>query len=104
MQCKVDAWLPTRCARPFPQMYSWFSRIILPAVANGLGRTGQLYADSNSQMIITDGGNAYRSTGTPDGKAVAGTIIGGMGEQGVSWPTMQPACRLSRLRLTVTNS
>ena len=24
----------------------WFSRIILPAVANGLGRTGQLYADS----------------------------------------------------------
>ena len=59
----------------------WFSRIILPAVANGLGRTGQLYADSNSQMIITDGGNAYRSTGTPDGKAVAGTIIGGMGEQ-----------------------
>ncbi len=32
-------------------------------------------------MIITDGGNAYRSTGTPDGKAVAGTIIGGMGEQ-----------------------
>ncbi len=47
-------------------------------------------------MIITDGGNAYRSTGTPDGKAVAGTIIGGMGEQaGRVLPTMQPACRLA---------
>ncbi|WP_245170000.1 conjugal transfer protein TraO [Enterobacter hormaechei] len=85
VQCKVDAYGVAsdslRAAVSSNVNNRWFSRIILPAVANGLGRTGQLYADSNSQMIITDGGNAYRSTGTPNGKAVAGTIIGGMGEQ-----------------------
>ncbi|EFA0178144.1 conjugal transfer protein TraO [Escherichia coli] len=85
VQCKVDAYGVAsdslRAAVSSNVNNRWFSRIILPAVANGLGRTGQLYADSNSQMIITDGGNAYRSTDTPDGKAVAGTIIGGMGEQ-----------------------
>ncbi|WP_459515052.1 conjugal transfer protein TraO [Erwinia amylovora] len=85
VQCKVDAYGVAsdslRAAVSTNVNNRWFSRIILPAFANGLGRTGQLYADSNSQMIITDGGNAIRSTGTPDGKAVAGTIIGGMGEQ-----------------------
>lgn len=58
----------------------WFENVIIPAIGNGVGRTGQLYEDSNSQMILTDNGNAYRSTGTPSGKAIAGTIIGGIGE------------------------
>jgi len=58
----------------------WFENVIIPAIGNGVGRTGQLYEDSNSQMILTDNGNAYRSTGTPSGKAIAGTIVGGIGE------------------------
>lgn len=58
----------------------WFRNVILPAIGQGIGQTGQLYADSNSQMIITDSGTAYRSTSTPNGTAVAGTIVGGIGE------------------------
>lgn len=59
----------------------WFSRILLPAIANGIGQTGQLYKDSNSKVIIGNSGTEYRSTDSPDGKAVAGTIAGGIGEQ-----------------------
>lgn len=60
----------------------YFSRIILPALAMGIGRTGQLYEQANSQNIITpQGGVIQTSTGTPNGSAVAGTIIGGIGSQ-----------------------
>ncbi|MBH3293471.1 conjugal transfer protein TraO [Serratia marcescens] len=59
----------------------WFSRILLPAIASGIGQTGQLYRDSNSQMILTPGGNEYRTTGDPSGKAITGTIAGGIAEQ-----------------------
>lgn len=85
VECKVDAYsvdaetLKASIASDVNDR--WFTHVIVPAVANGIGRTGQLYEDSNSQMILTDNGNAYRSTGTPNGKAIAGTIIGGIGEQ-----------------------
>ena len=59
----------------------WFSRILLPAIASGIGQTGQLYRDANSQMILTSGGNEYRTTGDPSGKAITGTIAGGIAEQ-----------------------
>ncbi|CNB82767.1 conjugal transfer protein TraO [Yersinia similis] len=60
----------------------YFSRIILPALAMGIGRTGQLYEQANSQNIITpQGGIIQTSTGTPNGSAVAGTIVGGIGSQ-----------------------
>jgi intracellular multiplication protein IcmE len=85
VECRVDAYsvdaetLKASIASDVKDR--WFTHVIVPAVANGIGRTGQLYEDSNSQMILTDSGNAYRSTGTPNGKAIAGTIIGGIGEQ-----------------------
>lgn len=59
----------------------WFTRILLPAIASGIGQTGQLYRDANSQMILTSGGNEYRTTGDPSGKAITGTIAGGIAEQ-----------------------
>lgn len=59
----------------------YFSRILLPALAFGIGKTGQLYKDSNSNVIVTPNGGEYRSQGRPDGEAIAGTIIGGIGEQ-----------------------
>ncbi|AXQ50998.1 hypothetical protein DZC31_30260 (plasmid) [Stenotrophomonas rhizophila] len=59
----------------------YFQRIILPAIAAGIGRTGQLYEQSSSQNIITPQGGVIQTyPSTPDGKAVAGTMIGGMGE------------------------
>ncbi|MNJ49454.1 hypothetical protein D3C77_446840 [compost metagenome] len=59
----------------------YFTRIILPAIAAGIGRTGQLYEQSSSQNIITPQGGVIQTyPSTPDGKAVAGTMIGGIGE------------------------
>jgi len=85
VQCKVDAYAlqgdTQRASIASTTNDRWGRRILLPAIANGIGRTGELYEDSNSQMIITDGGSAYRSSSTPNGKAVAGTIVGGIGEQ-----------------------
>ncbi|MBS9434856.1 conjugal transfer protein TraO [Photorhabdus hainanensis] len=59
----------------------WFSRILLPALTYGIGQTGKLYKDSNSNVIVTPNGGEYRSTGSPNGEAITGTIVGGIGEQ-----------------------
>lgn len=60
----------------------YFSRIILPAIAMGIGRTGQLYEQANAQNIITpQGGIIQTRPEKPSGSAVAGTIVGGMGNQ-----------------------
>lgn len=57
------------------------TRIILPALANGLGLAGQLYASANTQ-ILSNGYNTLEGrVGMPDGKAVAGTILGGAAQQ-----------------------
>jgi intracellular multiplication protein IcmE len=59
----------------------YFTRIILPAIAAGIGRTGQLYEQSSAQNIITPQGGVIQTyPSTPDGTAVLGTMIGGMGE------------------------
>lgn len=60
----------------------YFTRIILPAIAAGIGKTGQLYEQSNSQNIITPQGGVIQTyPSTPDGTAVLGSMIGGAGEQ-----------------------
>jgi intracellular multiplication protein IcmE len=60
----------------------WFSRILLPAVAAGIGRAGQLYQQSGTQTVITPlGGAVVTAPETPSGKAVAGTVIGGIGQK-----------------------
>lgn len=60
----------------------YFTRIILPAVANGIGRTGQLYEQSSAQNIITPQGGVIQTyPTTPSATAVQGTIIGGIANQ-----------------------
>ncbi|GGM26071.1 conjugal transfer protein TraO [Pseudomonas asuensis] len=59
----------------------YFERIILPAIAAGIGRTGQLYERSSSENIITDSAVVQTYPSTPSGRNVAGTIVGGMAEQ-----------------------
>lgn len=57
------------------------TRILLPALANGLGLGGQLYASANTQ-IMSNGFNTLEGrVGMPDGKAVAGTVLGGAAQQ-----------------------
>jgi intracellular multiplication protein IcmE len=60
----------------------YFERIILPALALAVGKTGQLYEQGSAQNIITSQG-AVISTypETPNGAAVAGTFAGGIGQQ-----------------------
>ncbi|WP_235655600.1 conjugal transfer protein TraO [Candidatus Williamhamiltonella defendens] len=58
--------------------HRYFSRIILPAVAMGFGRAGQLFEQANTQNTITPQGTVIQTRPShPDGRAIAGTIVGG---------------------------
>lgn len=59
--------------------HRYFSRIILPAIAQGIGGVGQLYKDQNTQILSTNAGTITGGTGSVKGSAVAGTIVGGIG-------------------------
>lgn len=61
--------------------HRYFSRIILPAFAHGIGQVGQLYEDANTQILSTDYGEVTANVDMPDGEAVAGTIVGGMADK-----------------------
>lgn len=59
----------------------YISRILLPAVATGLGGLGELYKQQNTQILSTNAGTISGGTGSVKGSAVAGTIVGGIGSQ-----------------------
>ncbi|CAG9260888.1 conserved hypothetical protein [Burkholderia diffusa] len=60
----------------------YFSRIILPAVATGIGRAGSLFAQAASQNIISSQGSVIQTyPSTPNPTAVGGTIAGGIAAQ-----------------------
>ena len=59
----------------------YFERIILPAIAGGIGNTGQLFARANSETVITPQGGAVQSFRTPSGAAIGGSFASGMGIQ-----------------------
>jgi intracellular multiplication protein IcmE len=62
--------------------HRYVSRILLPALAHGIGRTGALFANASSRNIITpEGGVIQTYPETPSGRNIAGTIVGGAGEQ-----------------------
>lgn len=59
----------------------YFSRIVLPAIANGIAKVGGLYEQASSQNVITSNGAVIQTyPETPDGRNVAGTILGGTAE------------------------
>lgn len=56
----------------------YWSRIILPALALGLGRAGRLFEEADTQTSYTPLGGAIQTrSGTPSGRAIRGTIAGG---------------------------
>jgi intracellular multiplication protein IcmE len=60
----------------------WFTRILLPAVAAGIGRAGQLYERSGAQTVVTPQGGVIQSEPqVPSGQVVAGTVVGGAARQ-----------------------
>lgn len=79
----IDAWALTddtlQSSVATDVSHRYFSRIILPAIADGIGNVGQLYKDQNTQILSTNAGTITGGTGDVKGSAVAGTIIGGIG-------------------------
>ncbi len=62
--------------------HRYFTRIVVPALALGLGRAGQLFEQADTQTVVTPFGTVVRSqSGPPSGKAVLGTILGGTAQQ-----------------------
>lgn len=56
----------------------YLSRILLPALALGLGRTGQMFEQADTQSVITPLGTVVQSrSGTPSGRSIAGAMVGG---------------------------
>lgn len=104
MTCTVDAYAlddETQRSSVASQVnHRYFTRIVLPALANGLGKVGQLYQDSNTQILSTTGGTITGRSGPPDGKAVAGVIAGGIGQQTAQVMT-QDASRLPATQVNV---
>lgn len=82
--------------------YHYFRRIVLPSVLKGLGGTGELYAQSNTQ-VVSNGFNSVTSRpSAPDGSAVAGVIAGGAASQAAQVLTSD-AQRLPDRTVTVDN-
>lgn len=82
---RIDAWaaqpdtLQSSVASSVNNRY--VSRILLPAIAHGLGLGGELYANANTQ-IMSNGYNTLEGrVSMPDSKAVAGTILGGAAQE-----------------------
>lgn len=62
--------------------HRYFSRILIPALAMGLGRAGQLFEQADTQTVVTPLGAVVRSqNGPPSGEAIRGTILGGAAQQ-----------------------
>lgn len=103
MTCTIDAYAQDdetqRSSIASDVNHRYFTRIILPAVANGLGKGGQMYEDSNTQILTTNSGTVTGRTGTPDSKALAGVIAGGIGQQAAQVMTQDA----SRLPVTQVN-
>lgn len=82
---RVDVWaampdtLQSSVASSVNNRYG--TRILLPALAHGLGLGGQLYANANTQ-ILSNGYNTLEGrVGMPNGTAIAGTVLGGAAQQ-----------------------
>lgn len=60
----------------------YFSRIVLPALATGLGRVGQLFERSGSTTVISPlGGAVITAPESVSGRQVAGAVVGGAAQQ-----------------------
>jgi intracellular multiplication protein IcmE len=72
----------------------YFSRIVLPAIATGIGATGKLFEAADQQSVITPQGGVITSTqATPAGRNIAGSFVGGLG-QTASQVLTQEAARI----------
>lgn len=82
--------------------HHYFRRIVLPSVFGGGGEAGQLYAQSNTQMLSNGFNTVTARPGLPDPTAVGGVILGGMAQRAGQVLT-NDAARLPDRTVTVKN-
>lgn len=61
--------------------HHYVRRIVLPSIFGGAGEAGQLYAQSNTQLMSNGFNSVTARPGLPDPTAVAGVIAGGMAQR-----------------------
>lgn len=57
--------------------HHYVSRILVPAIASGIGKAGDLYSDANTDILTNGYSTVTSHAGMPNGEAVAGVIAGG---------------------------
>ena len=75
---------------------------MLPSIFGGAGEAGQLYAQSNTQMLSNGFNTVTSRPGMPDPTAVAGVIAGGIAQRAGQVLT-NDAARLPDRTVTVKN-
>ncbi|WP_210446537.1 conjugal transfer protein TraO [Pantoea ananatis] len=61
--------------------HHYIRRIVLPSIFGGAGEAGQLYAQSNTQLLSNGFNTVTARPGLPDPTVVAGVIAGGMAQR-----------------------
>lgn len=59
--------------------HHWFSRIVVPALAEAISKGGQIYEDSYGQTTVSDG-VVIQDNEKPDNDQIVGAAIGGFGD------------------------
>ncbi|MHA4830430.1 conjugal transfer protein TraO [Enterobacter ludwigii] len=82
--------------------HHYIRRIVLPSIFGGASEAGQLYAQSNTQMLSNGFNTVTARPELPDPTAVAGVIVGGMAQRAGQVLT-NDAARLPDRTVTVDN-
>ncbi|WP_241647601.1 MULTISPECIES: conjugal transfer protein TraO [Rosenbergiella] len=61
--------------------HRYWSRILLPAIASGIGKAGQLYQDANTDILTNGYSTVTSHASMPNSTAVTGVIAGGTAAQ-----------------------
>jgi intracellular multiplication protein IcmE len=82
--------------------HHYFRRIVLPSIFGGAGEAGQLYAQSDTQLLSNGFNSVTARPGLPEPTVVGGVIAGGMAQRAGQVLT-NDAARLPDRTVTVKN-
>lgn len=81
--------------------HRYMSRIVLPALLNGIGGIGEMYSQANTQLVSNGFNSQVVRPSLPDGAAVLGAMAGGAAGQAAKVLT-EDAQRVPATQVTVT--
>lgn len=82
--------------------HHYVRRVLLPAIAKGLGAGGEPYAQSNTQMLSNGLNTVTTRPSTPSGTVVAGVVVGNAASE-AGQVLSNDASRMPDRTVTVTN-